>query len=584
MKLKTTIYLILAVLIFASYILFFEKYSPPTVEVEKQKNKPFSISLENIKKITINNNLSGEKVTVSKDDDSEGWSIISPLHVEGDPEKIEEIVQRLHTLKSTRTLSGSNKNPLKIDDFELKNPKVEILVLANDKSTAISIGKNTPLGDNMYIMVNHDSTNIHIIPNNLLLVLNRKVDELRNTKVTRFIPGKMIKLEIQTPEKNITYIKKEDGWYLPDPYIYRADENSINLLLANLSELKIVKFIDNDVNLLTQYGLGEKKRIEITVYETRKKIKKILFGEIVNEDEGWGYVKAYEKNYVYLASHALLSFLPEKVDDWRDAKVIRFDQEKLNKLQLRYKNKKLFFTKQDNGWTINEPVNMPADEIKINEVLQKLAGLETEDFISEKKEDISKYGLNEPESEISLYYKGIDTPLSLLAGKRADTKDKLYLKNTKEDTIFRVTLGILDSIFQDYIEYKDHTLWDIPQEQIIEIDLTKENKTKKIIYGENKQWMIDKRMVDPTLVYILTSELSKPRAIKYVTLKMDSSAIYGLDNPQISVSFTLSDKTSPFKLLIGNKTKFMTYYAKIEGRDEIFLIGKNFYNALVQKY
>ncbi|MBI5418358.1 DUF4340 domain-containing protein [Candidatus Poribacteria bacterium] len=585
MKIKTTIYLVLIALLFGLYILYYEKYTPTTHELEIKKNKPFTIALDQIFKFNINNTHS-EKILIKKDEESESWSMLTPLHVEGDGEKIEEIVHRLETIKSLRTISDDPKNPIKIDNYDLRKPRVELTFLLKDRTMNLKIGRNTPLGENMYAMVDNDSTLIHLLPNNLLEVLNLTADDLRNKKVTYFDVPKTIKLTIQKADSTIIYIKKEDGWYLQEPFNFRADNNKIESVLSKLANTKIVKFVDNDPSLLTQYGLAEKDRTEITAYETRKKLKRVLYGKLVNEDEFWGYVKAYDKNYIYLANHEILYGLPEKVEEWRDKRVMRFDHNKIDRMKIKFKDKILSLNKNDStGWAIIEPVSLQADEEKVYSVFEILHFLTTEEFVSDLENvDLSKYGLDTPEGEISIYYKGQNEPLSLFIGKRGIKRDKIYLKTSAENSIFVMTMGKLDGIFQDYVEYKDRALWNIPKEFIIEVVITKKEKIKKIEFGKNRQWMTDGRMVNPEKLDILLSAFSKPKALKYVTLKIDSQSIYGLDKPAIVLSFKLEDKSIPARLLIGNKTKFNTYNAQIEGKDEVFVIGGNLHDLLLEEY
>ncbi|MBI4652351.1 DUF4340 domain-containing protein [Candidatus Desantisbacteria bacterium] len=607
MKLKTTIYLILIAIFFIGYVFFYEKYKLTTNEIEINKIKPFTVSLEKIQKITLINSFE-EKIRITRDTDGDSWSLLSPLHVEADGEKIEEMVNALSLAKSVRTLKSDKNKTLKIEEFGLKKPRVELTILSSDKSLVLSIGKKTPLGENMYVMLDENPNNVYLFPNDLFEILNKKAEDIRNKKVTYFDVNTSTKLEIVFPsqdkeltevtkykKKMIIYEKLYDGWYMFSPPNYRADEDKINNILNKLNNLTIVKFVDNDPSYLTKYGLAEKDRLAIQTNMGRKKFKDVLFGQIVNKEENWGYTKAFDKNYIYLASHNILSFLPENTEDWRDKKVIRFDPAKVIKLKIENNGKILYFSKQNTEkgkaeWFITEPVKMKADDENLAEELQKMSLLSTEEFVTEDSTGITEFGLSEPEGKISFEVIGKHdtTSLSLFIGKKGIKADKVYLKNSKESSIFVVTLGALDSILQDYMEFKDHYIWEVSQDKIVKLNVNinteKAKDNKNIEFGKNRQWMMDGKMVNPEQVNNVLFLLHHLRAIKYITLKKDLKQSYGLDKPQITVSFMTSDNSSPGKLLIGDKTKFMTYYAKIEGKDEVFTIGYNLYNLLLQKY
>ena len=77
----------------------------------------------------------------------------------------------------------------------------------------------------------------------------------------------------------------------------------------------------------------------------------------------------------------------------------------------------------ENEWKVVEPSRGPAKEVKVADLLMTLKSLRWKDIVSAKGDDAARYGLDQPELEVSLAKTGDAELGTLLIGKRAGGRD-----------------------------------------------------------------------------------------------------------------------------------------------------------------
>lgn len=104
----------------------------------------------------------------------------------------------------------------------------------------------------------------------------------------------------------------------------------------------------------------------------------------------------------------------------------------------------------DGTWKIVRPVMTPADDGAVATIVARLTDLELTRVVEEKPQDLSSYGLAEPEIQVSMTTK--DREERLLIGSEGPISSTLYLKKGGEERVLLSDLGIkaaLDKDLQD---------------------------------------------------------------------------------------------------------------------------------------
>ena len=138
-------------------------------------------------------------------------------------------------------------------------------------------------------------------------------------------------------------------------------------------------------------------------------------------------------------------------------------------------------TKRKNDWVITDPLEWPANNFSVNQILHKLNLLEESAKFTYKEliatdQDLEDYGLNEP--KLILKLKSNSSSLNLEIGNPTPLGNKLYLYVPQHAAIYIVNSNLLtDEIFKLDDLYRKQ-IFDIPN---FEIDaLNYRLKTSKI--------------------------------------------------------------------------------------------------------
>ena len=129
--------------------------------------------------------------------------------------------------------------------------------------------------------------------------------------------------------------KAADGWSLTSPTQVRADESEVTGITSNLATLTMQRVVDENPSNLGDYGLRE------PVAEVRFKTKgatgfKTLQLGTKTPTGSDMYAKTADDKKVFLVSGYLESTFNRTPFDLRDKKIISFDREKVDRLEIRH--------------------------------------------------------------------------------------------------------------------------------------------------------------------------------------------------------------------------------------------------------
>ena len=110
--------------------------------------------------------------------------------------------------------------------------------------------------------------------------------------------------------------------------------------------------------------------------------------------------------------------------------------------------------KQERDWRIIEPIREKAKNYQVIDMMRKLDSLKAEKFVTEKPEQLSEFGLDQPDVEITLALED-DSAKTLLVGYKAPGSGLYYAKIADSDIIFTVKKDVVDELEKDLSEIRE---------------------------------------------------------------------------------------------------------------------------------
>jgi hypothetical protein len=290
----------------------------------------------------------------------------------------------------------------------------------------------------------------------------------------------------------------------------------------------------------------------------------------------------------------------------RDAKLARFQTSDAQEVTIHHGMETIVLRKEKDAksntkWRIVQPLQAIAEDSKVTELLDKLAGLEARDTDIVDQASPQSTGLEQPTVRVALRLEE-ELPAPVAGGekvKRQRTVEMVFGSVEKESKkvhvqvagrkrINRVEEAAVTLASRSAIAYRGRRIMDFDASQVARIEI--QRKTESFVLQQDKsEWSLVapvKAAVDRIKASDLAFDLGRLEATEYVDDNPSPERLkeYGLDQPHIIVRIALNDSSTPaLGLLVGKqKDASNEYFAKQIDGASVFAIRKDFHDRLDQ--
>ena len=388
----------------------------------------------------------GKSITCEKSPLATGggdWELVEPIKAEADATEVDKIISDLNDLKVDRFAA---EEPDDLSVYGLAQPQIRAIISPKDgKDKALLIGKQE--SGSVYVKVASNKP-VFLVSAEVVGKLTKQPSDLRDKTVVDFDRKAVEKLELQYSGRAIVCEKKGapegEMWEITKPTAAKADASQIEEILRKLHELRVDRFISDKPKDLATYGLNQ-PQIQVIISQRGAESRRLLLGEKAGE---LVYAKTARTAQVFLVGAGIVDDLSKNPLDLRDKKVMEFRKDDVKRIQLERNDTTIVCIKQERDWRVLEPVREKAKNYEIDGILNKLDDLMAEEFVVEKAERLSEYGLDPPDTAITMVL-GDDTAKILLVGKKLPDGGAAYAKTADEDVIFIVAKDVIDELGKD---------------------------------------------------------------------------------------------------------------------------------------
>ena len=382
------------------------------------------------------------------------------------------------------------------------------------------------------------------------------VDENAKKKVFSYDTGKIDQVEIKVSGGDTTALKKETGgWTIVKPVAAPADQNAINDIVTNLATLEEDRVVEENAADLKSYGLAE-PRIDVTFNVSGEKApKQILFGD--KSPTGVGvYAKLPTDKRVFLVGTSVDTTFTRSTFDLRDKTALKFQQDKVDSLELVSKNQTIRLEKSGEEWKMVKPIQAPADYVSVQGVLGQLqaAQMTTLKDKPEDVKDLKQYGLDKPEVTAVIGTGGQKVTFEL--GKAGDA-GSFWGREPSRPAVFTVANGLAEELRKKPFDLRRKEIFDFRPFNTSRFEITRGKDTRafervkaKEPNGSDtwKQVVPAERTVDASNFEGALLEFSNLRADAAID-KIDPAM--GLSAPAATITVKFDDGKKEERVTIG---------------------------------
>jgi len=259
----------------------------------------------------------------------------------------------------------------------------------------------------------------------------------------------------------------------------------------------------------------------------------------------------------------------------------------------------IYLNKEGLNWSIKSPIQWPANNFTVNQIIHQLNLLkETSQFsfkeLIQTNQSLSDYGLDEPSLVFEI--KKTDQELKIIIGNTTALGNKLYLYLPQKEMVYIVSNNLYDTPFPELDNLKQKQIINIPSFEIDALNYqvrTSDTSNRgllsvRIEKRENDNtWYFKsplKTQADSGLVLKTIKELTSARVKKFLPPEILDSEMLGFDNP--SMKLTLEGNKRRATLILGNtfldQTNHKNYYAKLESNDSVFTVNSKSFDRFIE--
>ncbi len=376
----------------------------------------------------------------------------------------------------------------------------------------------------------------------------------------------------------------DNRWRITAPLDFPADDFAVDGIASALTSILSESVIE-DPRPHGVYGLGSTKTDEYLVRFTAAGAQGALALGNATPVGANAYAAVEGNDTVYIvASHRMGAF-KKSFEDLREKRIARFDRSAVRTIRLSWPDGEgvagVAIEKADAGWRLVEPIQGPADELTVDELLSTLSTLRADGFIDEPGTD-AQLGLDRPAFEARIELAAdegaeVRVVAVVLGGVSADGASQIV--RAGEASLYTIPVAQTVDFPTGLSPYRFRQLGKFSPFDAKRIELgflTEEGETIAITATQGDAgWTATPDEFAEGKLAAMVTELSRLRAGSILADEIgpDELAAIGLDPAQVSITVYGEDDTAPLADLRLGTPRAVGIPAQIPGSSTVFQLG-----------
>src|SRR5262245_36143187 len=384
----------------------------------------------------IDLDVDGQAFSLSAEEPGK-WQVTKPGPYRADAEAIADFLAKLESAKA-KEFAAAGTPPAQLG---LDKPSRVTLWIGKDKDRAskmVSFGKVDAAKQGVYV-TRDDAAGVMLASDEVWKAVPKTVAAVRDKVVVPYAYDQAVRVEVESARGLVRLDKDGPTWKLTAPEALKADSGAVSNLLWKIRDLRATGFLSEGPGDVARYLA--KPEVTVRIWEEGAKEPKILLVRAFSEKPGGtpaAVAAVAGQGPVMLVDGKAVADLSRGAADLRDRSIFpAFEAAEVKRARLVGGGRVLVVDRSgESEWKVVEPSRGPAKEPRVSDVLIALRALRWKDIVSEKGEDLARYGLDRPDLEVTLAKAGDAEVGTLLVGKREG--DVTYVKLKSGPAIYAV--------------------------------------------------------------------------------------------------------------------------------------------------
>jgi hypothetical protein len=307
--------------------------------------------------------------------------------------------------------------------------------------------------------------------------------------------------------------------------------------------------------------------------------------------EGKMYVRFGNSKETFLANQSVKKAIDKKPEDFRDRKLTDLIMAQVVRIVLKTSAGEMELQKKGDHWDILKPLHTRADDQKVSDLIAQVTTARIQQFVADDRGDLHPYGLAEPHGSLTLFAqddksagrtdssRGEQGQMLQIGGPATageKEKDQVYVRFSPRGFVYTLPKKIEEILNSRPNDLRDRHLVRIDTKILDRLTIDAPGKGKTVFARKDENWTIASRSNAPANsgeVRRLIDRLQNEQVTKFVEDVASNLPKYGLDKPQLAVTFSSFASENTAETKAGEQPFASVAFGKVEGENVYARVG-----------
>jgi hypothetical protein len=366
------------------------------------------------------------------------------------------------------------------------------------------------------------------------------------------------------------------------------DEGAVATLTGQLETMRLTKpipreEIEGDISI---YGL-DKPLIKVTV-KGDETTREIDFGKR-NDFTGKRYVRDLSTGDTYLVAESAYTALNKKPFELRSKNRFDFDRSNLREIELIHGDSSAVKLTSSNGlnWKIVEPVEAPADQVAVTELLRQIRGLRANAIYDDKAIIPEEFSGREPDVIAHLVEdEGEDATSYRIAvtGGTSETPQMLVLEQETGKPPFTVAGNAISQLRLGVEQLRQKRFFDFDLSAVTRGTVEVAGKQVLLLEKQGEDWRVNGEPGDLVFIEEYLETLANFEAEEFADNSSEEDSV--TSSPFLKILLSFGDKGER-TLVVGSERKSvpekLQRLVEVGPSKEVFFVSNDRLDSIVPK-
>jgi hypothetical protein len=274
-----------------------------------------------------------------------------------------------------------------------------------------------------------------------------------------------------TSDGEATTLRKENGaWKITAPIAAEADSTEVSSVTSAIAGLEVNRVVEENAQNLADFGLAE-PHIKIAYKAEGGGGGEIHLGSKTATQSDLYAVKPGEKR-VFLVQAYQESSLAKKTFDLRDKRVLHFDRDKVDVIELaQAAGAPIELVRSGTEWNLKQPIATRGDYTAVEGLLTRLSTASMTKLVDPNSPE--DFGLEKPSAVVTVGAGSTRATLEL----GAEREGAVYARDRARQLLFTVDPSLVTDIKKTADDFRDKDLFEFRSFNAVRLRLTRGTDT-----------------------------------------------------------------------------------------------------------